>query len=165
MPAGRLRLPVGACEAAGAAGADGRTSIGRRGGAGGAWPVFGSSTRSRSVGGSTRPVGGGITGRGAGGGSGLARRRGGGCRGFFDDKRFRHVRGYHRFFDFDWSLCDRGLDNGDRLGFRHRFRHFHHDVVRRRRHVRDLGRLVHGARRDAACSASARPARPLAWPS
>ena len=40
----------------------GRTSIGRRGGAGGAWPVRGSSTRSRSVGGTTRPVGGGITG-------------------------------------------------------------------------------------------------------
>jgi len=33
----------------------GRTSSGRRGGAGGAWPVFGSSTRKRSVGGTMRP--------------------------------------------------------------------------------------------------------------
>ena len=57
--AGRLRFPVAA---RGGGGAGGRTSIGRRGGAGGACPVRGSSTRSRSVGGTTRPVGGGITG-------------------------------------------------------------------------------------------------------
>ena len=71
--------------AAGAADAGGRTSMGRRGGAGGAWPVFGSSTRSRSVGGTTRPVGGGITGRG---GRRRRRRSRGGvaarCRRFFD---------------------------------------------------------------------------------
>ena len=61
LPGGRLRLPVGACDAAAPAAAGGRTSSGRRGGAGGAWPVRGSSTRSRSVGGTMRPVGGGIT--------------------------------------------------------------------------------------------------------
>ena len=72
---GRLKLPVGACDAAGPLGAGGRTSTGRRGGAGGACPVFGSSTRRRSVGGTMRPVGGGITGRGAGGG--VARSRAG----------------------------------------------------------------------------------------
>ena len=60
---GRLRLPVGA--AGGDVWTGGRTRIGRRGGAGGAWPVRGSSTLSRSVGGTTRPVGGGNTGRGA----------------------------------------------------------------------------------------------------
>ncbi len=52
----------------GAVDCGGRTSIGRRGGAGGACPVLGSSTRSRSVGGTTRPVDGGVTGRAAGGG-------------------------------------------------------------------------------------------------
>ncbi len=65
--AGRLRLPVGACDAAGPVVAAGRTSTGLRGAAGGACPVFGSSTRSRIVGGTIRPVGGGMTGRGAGG--------------------------------------------------------------------------------------------------
>src|SRR5688500_5595078 len=59
--AGRLRLPVGACDVLGAAG--GRTRSGRRGGAGGACPVLGSSTRRRNVGGTKRPVGGGRTGR------------------------------------------------------------------------------------------------------
>ncbi len=65
--AGLLRLPVGACETAGVGGVGGRTRTGRRGGAGGACPVFGSSTRRRIVGGTTRPVGGGIVGRGTGG--------------------------------------------------------------------------------------------------
>lgn len=63
VAAGRLRFPVAACGADGGC-ADGRTSMGRRGVAGGAWPVRGSSTRKRSVGGTTRPV---VAGRGAGG--------------------------------------------------------------------------------------------------
>ena len=63
--AGRLRFPVGAC-GAGAGATGGRTSIGRLGGAGGAWPVRGSSTLSCRIGGTTRPVGGTTTGRGAG---------------------------------------------------------------------------------------------------
>src|SRR3954451_9512673 len=54
--AGRLKLPVGTCDAGDGTGGGGRTSIGRRGGAGGAWPVRGSSTRNRSVGGTIRPV-------------------------------------------------------------------------------------------------------------
>ena len=55
---------MGACGAwAGDAG--GRTRTGRRGGAGGACPVLGSSTLKRSVGGTTRPVGDGPTLRGA----------------------------------------------------------------------------------------------------
>ena len=73
--AGRLRFPVGACCVGVCAG--GRTSIGRRGGAGGAWPVRGSSTRRRIVGGTTRPVSGGVTGRGgiaAGGAAGRPER-------------------------------------------------------------------------------------------
>src|SRR5215218_115971 len=79
--AGRLRFPVAACGACGGC-TGGRTSIGRRGGAGGAWPVCGSSTRSRSVGGTTRPVGVGITGRGAmGGGGGACAAAGGGAGG------------------------------------------------------------------------------------
>lgn len=77
--AGRLRLPVGACDPAGD-GAAGRTRTGRRGGAGGAWPVRGSSTRKRSVGGTTRP-GAGVTGLGAGcaAGSLTATAAGGAC--------------------------------------------------------------------------------------
>src|SRR5688500_8783933 len=59
--AGRLRFPVAA--GGGVIDTGGRTSTGRRGGAGGACPVRGSSTRKRSVGGTTRPVGGGIAGR------------------------------------------------------------------------------------------------------
>ena len=51
--AGLLRFPVAA--GGGVVDTGGRTSSGRRGGAGGAWPVFGSSTRSRSVGGTMRP--------------------------------------------------------------------------------------------------------------
>src|SRR4029079_13172053 len=70
--AGRLRFPVGACEAGDGVCNGGRTSTGRRGGAGGACPVRGSSTRSRIVGGTTRPVGAGTAGRGgAGAGAGL----------------------------------------------------------------------------------------------
>src|SRR3954447_4476339 len=76
--AGRLRFPVGTCDAGEGVGVGGRTSTGLRGGAGGAWPVRGSSTRRRSVGGTTRPVDGGNTERGgAGGGGGGA----GGCGG------------------------------------------------------------------------------------
>jgi hypothetical protein len=67
---GRLRFPVGA--GGGVVGAGGRTRTGRRGGAGGAWPVLGSSTRKRIVGGTTRPVGGGMTGRGGAGAVGGA---------------------------------------------------------------------------------------------
>ena len=67
--AGRLRFPVGTCDVAVGTCAGGRTSMGRRGGAGGAWPVRGSSTRSLSVGGTKRPAGGGITGRGGAAGA------------------------------------------------------------------------------------------------
>ena len=130
--AGRLKLPVGACEAAGAADAGGRTSTGRRGGAGGAWPVFGSSTRSRSVGGTTRPVDGGITGRG---GAGVSRVRSwSGFNRFFEDW-FRHAGSNHRFFSFDRGLGDRRLDGGDGLGNRDGFR----DFVDTTRHIRDVG--------------------------
>lgn len=66
--AGLLKFPVAA--GGGVVDWGGRTRIGRRGGAGGACPVRGSSTRSRSVGGTIRPgVGtgfGGTTGAGAG---------------------------------------------------------------------------------------------------
>src|SRR3954466_6694177 len=65
--AGRLRFPVGTCDAGEGVGVGGRTSPGLRGGAGGAWPVRGSSTRRRSVGGTTRPVDGGSTERAVGG--------------------------------------------------------------------------------------------------
>src|SRR3954452_379434 len=65
--AGRLRFPVGAWDAGDGVGATGLTSIGRRGGAGGACPVLGSSTRSRIVGGTIRPVGAGIGARGGAG--------------------------------------------------------------------------------------------------
>jgi hypothetical protein len=70
--AGRLRFPVGACDADDGVCTGGRTSIGRRGGAGGACPVRGSSTRKRMVGGTTRPVGAGTGGRGGVAGAALA---------------------------------------------------------------------------------------------
>src|SRR6188508_1784950 len=69
--AGRLKFPVGVWDAVVGAGAAGRTSMGRRGGAGGACPVRGSSTRKRSVGGTNLPAAG-AGGRGAGGGAGAA---------------------------------------------------------------------------------------------
>lgn len=75
--AGRLRLPVGTWDAGDGAGTGGRTSIGRRGGAGGACPVRGSSTRKRSVGGTMRPVD--VTGTERGGGGGAGGGGGGIC--------------------------------------------------------------------------------------
>src|SRR5262249_10144662 len=59
-----LRFPVAG--GGGLGGCGGRTSSGRRGGAWGAGPVFGSWPRGRSVGGTTRP-GIGAAGRGAAG--------------------------------------------------------------------------------------------------
>ena len=84
-----------------AAAPGGRTSMARRGGAGGASPVRGSSTRSRSVGGTMRPVGAGITGRGGAGGRGRAQQLAAcvdGQAGCFRRPALGHVRRDRRFF-------------------------------------------------------------------